>query len=87
MRGLPLLVLLPLTCHGGVGRVRPPAMSGSEGGVGGCNQDHELIHDGGILASATLCRQGVDISTSSAEAFLLRRGCSKLPDHEVMRSP
>jgi hypothetical protein len=85
--GILLLVLPILTSHGGVARIWPPATTCSDGGVGGFFNNHELIHDRGYTASATLCRQGGDIQTSDAEAFHLRRGCSKLPCHEVISSP
>jgi hypothetical protein len=70
--------------HGGLARDWTPASTCGDGGVGDII---ELIYDGGKTASATLCRQGGDIQTSTVEAFHLRCGCSKLPGHEVMRSP
>jgi hypothetical protein len=39
------------------------------------------------MASATLCRQGGDNSTSGEEALHLQRGCLKLPGHKVICSP
>jgi hypothetical protein len=82
--GFLLLLLHSQADHGGLARDWTPASTCGDGGVGDII---ELIYDGGKTASATLCRQGGDIQTSTVEAFHLRCGCSKLPGHEVMRSP
>jgi hypothetical protein len=53
----------------------------------GRSQGTVLIHAVGSRATAILRRQDVVFSTSIVEACLLRRGCSRLSGHEVMRSP
>jgi hypothetical protein len=63
------------------------AVTYGDGADGGYHNIYELISDEGLLAFAISCRHGGEIQTSTAEALHLRCGCSKLPGHEVMRSP
>jgi hypothetical protein len=53
----------------------------------GRSQEVVLIHAVGSRATAILRRQDDIFSISYTEAYHLRRGCSMLYGHEVMRSP
>jgi hypothetical protein len=85
--GFLMLGFFSLPGHGGLEMVWSPVLTCSKGRDGGFFQVLELNHDEGIFASAILCRHGGSMSTSSEEALLPRRGCSKLPSLEVMCSP
>jgi hypothetical protein len=85
--GLLLMLFLSQASHGGLAKEWTPASTCGDGGVGDIINIIELIYDGGKSASAILCRQGGDFSTSTVEALHLRCGCSKLSGHEVICSP
>jgi hypothetical protein len=78
-----LLHLSALAGHGGVERGSTPVTFCSNGGDMG---DLELIHHGGITASAIFCRQGDVNSTSDAEAHRTSRWSSTAPCHQVIHS-
>jgi hypothetical protein len=70
----PLLLLLPPSGRGGVGRNSKPATFCNNRGDGGVQ---ELIHDGGKLASTIFSRHGGGVTTSSEEALIRSSsGCS-----------
>jgi hypothetical protein len=76
----------PLSGHGGA--VRGGVLTLLCGSLSeGRSQGIVLIHAFGSRAAAILRRQDGVFSTSIVEACLLRRGCSRLSGHEVMRSP
>jgi hypothetical protein len=79
-----LLVLSPLSGHGGAERGGTPAKSGCGGGVWGDSIKHELNQADRNTAVAILCRHGGEYSTSSAEALRASRRSSTTPCYQVV---
>jgi hypothetical protein len=79
-----LLVFSFLSDHGGSEKGGIPAKSCSGGGDGGDLFKLELNHADNIFASVNPCRQGVNFSTSIAEASRTSRRSSTAPRRQVV---